>query len=543
MIRLEEISKIYATDIVLKNISWEIKKGEKIGLVGSNGAGKTTQFKILIGEEEQTSGEIIKVGNPKIAYLKQEFDLNCNRTVREELVSSFNEIQFLERKLKELEKEIASTNAPKDKENYDFLINQIGLYQRKFETLGGYQIDTEIEKILPRLGFTINDASKFIEEFSYGWRMKIALGKIILQNPDLILLDEPTNHLDLDTIFWLEEYLKPLKTAIILISHDRYFLDKLCTKIIFVENGISKIYQGNYSFFMNQKYVNEQSQIKAYQLQQKEIATQKKYIDKFRASATRSSQAKSREKQIRKIEKIESPVKQFKSPSFTFSDCPRSSKSVLEIKDLSHTYDDKIIFFEANLKISAGDKVGLIGPNGSGKSTLFKLIINQIAPELGKIYLGKTNLMMSYYAQNQADALDLDQLVIDLIYKNAPNWTQDKVRTYLGNFGFYKDSVFKFVKQLSGGEKARLALALIIIKPSNFLLLDEPTNHLDLQSKENLENSLSLYNGTIFFISHDRYFISKVANKIVEINDYGLKLFNGNYEYYLYKKKNLVNVK
>ena len=536
MIRLEGISKIYSTDSVLKDVNWDVKRGEKIGLVGPNGSGKTTQLKILYGVEEQTSGEIIKEGNPKIAYLKQEFNLDKSSTLREELENTFSEIQLIKVRLKDIEIRMKNTNNSKKLEQ---LIDQLGIYQRKFEALGGYQIKSEVEKILPKLGFATKDANTLVDNFSGGWQMRIALGKIMLQKPDLILLDEPTNHLDLETILWLEDYLIPLKISIIVISHDRYFLDKLCNKVIFIDNGISHTFNGNYSFFLKQKLINDDIQTKKYETQQKEIKSQKEFIDKFRASATRSSQAKSREKQIQKIEKIQSPTKKYKSPSFTFLDCPKSCKSVLEIKNLSHSFDDKIIFFEANLKISAGDKVGLLGPNGSGKSTLFKLIVQQIVPELGYISLGKTNLVMSYYAQNQADALELDQLVIDLLYKNAPNWSQEKVRTYLGNFGFYKDSVFKFVRQLSGGEKARLALALIIMRPSNFLLLDEPTNHLDLQSKENLENALSLYKGTIFFISHDRYFISKVANKIVEINDCELKVFNGNYEYYLRKKEKL----
>ena len=538
MIRLEGISKIYSTDIVLKEINWDIKKGEKIGLVGSNGCGKTTQLNILSGDEEQTSGAIIKEGNPKIAYLRQEFDLNKTSTLIEELENTFTEIQLIKRKLKNIEIKMKIT---KNLDELEQLIDQLGIYQRKFEALGGYKFKSEVEKILPKLGFSTKDANRKVASFSGGWQMRIALGKIMLQKPDLILLDEPTNHLDLETILWLENYLIPLKISIILISHDRYFLDKLCNKVVFIENGISHTFNGNYSFFLNQKNINDYIQTKKYETQQKEIKNQRLFIDKFRASANRSSQAKSREKQIQKIVKIDIPIKKSKSPSFKFLDCPRSCKSVLEISDLCHSFEDKMIFFEANLKLLAGDKVGLLGPNGSGKSTLFKLIVDQIVPELGEISLGKTNLMMSYYAQNQSEALPLDKYVIDLLYKSVPNWSQEKVRTYLGNFGFYKDSVFKFVRQLSGGEKARLALALIILKPSNFLLLDEPTNHLDLQSKENLESALSFYKGTIFFISHDRYFISKVANKIVEINNYDLKVFNGNYDYYLRKKKNLTN--
>ncbi len=535
MIRFEGVSKIYSTDVVLKNISWEIKKGEKVGLVGSNGAGKSTQFKILIGEEEQTSGTIIKEGNPKIAHLKQEFDCNLNFSVRQELESSFKDIQIVAIKLLEIENKMKSLDIKKNSDELEIFVNQLAKYQAKFEALGGYKMQSDVEKILPKLGFSIEDADKLVGNFSGGWQMKVALGKIILQKPDLLLLDEPTNHLDLETIFWLEEYLSSLKIAVIIISHDRYFLDKLCKKIIFVDRGKSETYNGNYSFFVEQKSLNEESQNKAYQLQQKEIELQKRYIDRFRASATRSSQAKSREKQLKKISKIEAPIAKSKSPVFNFPDCPRSGKLVLNIKNLSHSFEDKILFLDINLKIFSGEKIAILGPNGCGKSTLLKIIMKKISPEIGEINLGKHNIITSYYEQNQAEALLLDERVIDLICNKSPEWSQKKVRTFLGGFGFQNETVFKFIKQLSGGEKARLALALMIINPSNFLLLDEPTNHLDLQSKENLELAIKNYKGSLLIISHDRYFISKVANKIVEIKDSKLFSYDGNYEYFLEK--------
>ncbi len=535
MIRFEGVSKIYSTDVVLKNISWEIKKGEKVGLVGSNGAGKSTQFKILIGEEEQTSGTIIKEGNPKIAHLKQEFDCNLNFSVRQELESSFNDIQIVAIKLLEIENKMKSLDIKNNSDELEIFVNQLAKYQAKFEALGGYKMQSDVEKILPKLGFSIEDADKLVGNFSGGWQMKVALGKIILQKPDLLLLDEPTNHLDLETIFWLEEYLLSLKIAVIIISHDRYFLDKLCKKIIFVDRGTSETYNGNYSFFVEQKSLNEESQNKAYQLQQKEIELQKRYIDRFRASATRSSQAKSREKQLKKISKIEAPIAKSKSPVFNFPECPRSGKLVLNIKNLSHSFEDKILFLDINLKISSGDKIAILGPNGCGKSTLLKIIMKKISPEIGEINLGKHNIICSYYEQNQAEALSLDERVIDLICNKSPEWSQKKVRTFLGGFGFQNETVFKYIKQLSGGEKARLALALMIINPSNFLLLDEPTNHLDLQSKENLELAIKNYKGSLLIISHDRYFISQVANKIIEIKDSKLFSYDGNYEYFLEK--------
>ena len=535
MIRFEGVSKIYSTDVVLKNISWEIKKGEKVGLVGSNGAGKSTQFKILIGEEEQTSGTIIKEGNPKIAHLKQEFDCNLNFSVRQELESSFKDIQIVAIKLLEIENKMKSLDIKKNSDELEIFVNQLAKYQAKFEALGGYKMQSDVEKILPKLGFSIEDADKLVGNFSGGWQMKVALGKIILQKPDLLLLDEPTNHLDLETIFWLEEYLSSLKIAVVIISHDRYFLDKLCKKIIFVDRGTSETYNGNYSFFVEQKSLNEESQNKAYQLQQKEIELQKRYIDRFRASATRSSQAKSREKQLKKISKIEAPIAKSKSPVFNFPECPRSGKLVLNIKNLSHSFEDKILFLDINLKISSGEKIAILGPNGCGKSTLLKIIMKKISPEIGEINLGKHNIITSYYEQNQAEALSLDERVIDLICNKSPEWSQKKVRTYLGGFGFQNETVFKYIKQLSGGEKARLALALMIINPSNFLLLDEPTNHLDLQSKENLELAIKNYKGSLLIISHDRYFISKVANRIIEIKDSKLFSYDGNYEYFLEK--------
>ncbi len=537
MIRFDNVSKIYSTDVVLKNINWEIKKGEKIGLVGSNGAGKSTQFKILIGEEDQTSGMVIKEGNPKIAHLKQELDCDFNRSVRDELESSFKDIQRVASKLLEIEMKMKSLDVNKDSRELERLVNKLAKYQGTFEALGGYQMQAEVEKILPKLGFSLKDADQLVGQFSGGWQMKVALGKIILQKPDLLLLDEPTNHLDLETIFWLEEYLASLKIAIILISHDRYFLDKLCKKIIFIERGISETYNGNYSFFVEQKALNQVSQIKAYQLQQKEIEIQQRYIDRFRASATRSTQAKSREKQLKKISKIEAPISKLKTPTFQFPESPRSGKSVLNIKNLSHSFQDKILLLDVNLKVSAGEKIAILGPNGSGKSTLLKLIMKRIDPEIGEINLGKHNIIPSYYEQNQAEALALEEKAIDLIFEKAPEWSQKKVRTFMGGFGFHNDAVFKYVKQLSGGEKARLALALMIMNPSNFLLLDEPTNHLDLKSKENLEIAIKNYKGTVFIISHDRYFISQVANRIIEIKDSKLLSYNGDYEYFLEQQK------
>jgi len=349
-------------------------------------------------------------------------------------------------------------------------------------------------------------------------------------------LDEPTNHLDLDTIEWLENYLLNQKVAMVIVSHDRSFLDKVCTRIVNTERGQSKSYLGNYTSYLQQRDFELESKKVAYEKQQKDMQVQKEYIERFRASATRSTQAKSREKLLDKVEKIEAPEKKLKGPTFQFMEAPRSGKDILSIKDLTHSYDENILFLGAFLEVQPGERIAFLGANGSGKSTLLRLIMGLEEPEEGSIVIGKYNIIPSYFEQNQAEALELEKTVIETISQSVPNWTQTEVRSLLGSFGLTNDSVFKEVSHISGGEKARLALALMIIKPSNLLILDEPTNHLDIPSKQMLEQALSNYNGSALIVSHDRYFISKVANKIVEIKDGQLIKYEGDYKYYKEKK-------
>ena len=536
MLRLEKISKIFPTGEVLKDVSWEIKNGERIGLVGVNGAGKSTQLKIIAGLEEATDGILITEGDPSIAYLKQEFDVDILRTVREELFEAFHEASELIHSQKYIQKKMESELATRDIAYLDSLIKDLSVIQSKFESINGYDLESKVEKLLPTIGFNQKDADRLVGDFSGGWQMRIALGKILLQSPDLLLLDEPTNHLDLATIEWLENYLLDQKVAMVIVSHDRSFLDKVCTKIVNTERGKSKSYLGNYTSYIKQKDFEIESAKVAYEKQQKDIQVQKQYIERFRASATRSTQAKSREKLLDKVEKIEAPENSLKGPSFQFMDAPRSGKDVLSVNCLTHSYEDNILFLEANLEVEPGERIAFLGENGSGKSTLLRLIMGLEEPDEGSIELGKYNIFPSYFEQNQAEALELEKTVIETINQSVPSWTQTEVRSLLGSFGLTNDSVFKEVLQLSGGEKARLALALMIIKPSNFLLLDEPTNHLDIPSKQMLENALSNYNGTALIVSHDRYFISKVANKIVEIRDGQLIKYRGDYKYYKEKK-------
>ncbi len=536
MLRLDKISKIYPTGEVLKDVSWEIRNGERIGLVGVNGAGKSTQLKIIAGLEEATDGSLISEGDPSIAYLKQEFDVDLSRTVREELFVAFKEASDLLHSQKLVQENMESELASKDLDYLDLLIKELSVIQSKFESINGYDLESKVEKLLPTIGFNQNEADRLVGDFSGGWQMRIALGKILLQSPDLLLLDEPTNHLDLETIEWLENYLLNQKIAMVIVSHDRSFLDKVCTRIVNTERGKSKSYLGNYTSYLQQRDFELESTKVAYEKQQKDIQVQKAYIERFRASATRSTQAKSREKLLDKVEKIEAPENNLKGPNFKFLEAPRAGRDILNIKDLTHSYEDNILFLGAFLELEPGERIAFLGPNGSGKSTLLRLIMGLEEPDEGSITIGKYNIIPSYFEQNQAEALELEKTVIATISQSVPDWTQTEIRSLLGSFGLTNDSVFKEVSQISGGEKARLALALMIIKPSNLLILDEPTNHLDIPSKQMLEKALSNYNGTALIVSHDRYFISKVANKIVEIRDGQLIKYQGDYKYYKEKK-------
>lgn len=531
MLRLEHVSKIYPTGEVLKDINWEVKPGDRIGLVGVNGAGKSTQLKIIAGETEPTSGEVIRPASLRIAYLTQEFEVDPSRTVREEFWRAFAAANAVHEALSQVHRDMETA----EPETLDRLIHEMDRLQRQFEAMDGYGLDAKIEKILPEVGFELEDGDRLVSAFSGGWQMRMSLGKILLQSPDLLLLDEPTNHLDLETIEWLENYLRGINTPMVIVSHDREFLDRLCTQIVETERGVSSTYLGNYSAYLQQKEENRAAQLSAYERQQKEIEKQQTFVDRFRASATRSTQAKSREKQLDKIERIASPEDRVRSLHFRFPPAPRSGREVVIIKDLTHSYDDKILFLGTDLLIERGDRVAILGPNGAGKSTLLHLIIGMEKPTDGVVEIGNHNVIPSYFEQNQAEALDLSKTVVDTIHDEVPDWTNEEVRTLLGRFLFSGETVFKNVEALSGGEKARLALAKMLLQPANLLILDEPTNHLDIPAKEMLEEALQNYDGTAILVSHDRYFISQVANKIVEIRDGELRLYRGDYHYYLDK--------
>ncbi len=531
MLRLEHISKIYPTGEVLKDVNWEVKPGDRIGLVGVNGAGKSTQLKIITGEIEPTAGEIIRPASLHIAYLNQEFEVDFARTVKEELWRAFGEANNVNEALAQVHRAM-ETATP---EELDKLIHKMDRLQRQFEALDGYNLEAQIDKILPEVGFELGDSDRLVSAFSGGWQMRMSLGKILLQKPDLLLLDEPTNHLDLETIEWLEKYLRGLTTPMVIVSHDREFLDRLCNQIVETERGVSSTYLGNYSAYLQQKAETQSAQLSAYERQQKELEKQQTFVDRFRASATRSTQAKSREKQLEKIERIEAPISGVKTLRFQFPPSPRSGREVIIIKDLTHTYGEKILFLGSNLLIERGDRIAFLGPNGAGKSTLLRLIMGTEQPTEGTVKIGEHGVIPGYFEQNQAEALDLTKTVMETIHDEVPDWKNEEVRTLLGKFLFSGDTVFKTVAALSGGEKARLALAKMLLRPANLLILDEPTNHLDIPAKEMLEEAIQNYDGTVIVVSHDRYFISQVANKIVEIRDGDFRVYLGDYHYYLDK--------
>lgn len=537
MLRLERIGKIYPTGEVLRDVTWEVKAGDRIGLVGVNGAGKSTQMRIIAGLEEPSSGQVVKQGAPRIVYLQQEFDVDPRRTVRQELFQAFGEAAEVLNRQSEVEEAMGGEAAAADPELLNRLIEELGNLQSRFEALHGYELDARIDKLLPTIGFTPEGAELRVGDYSGGWQMRIALGKILLQEPDLLLLDEPTNHLDVETIQWLEDYLIGQTVPLVVISHDRAFLDRVCNQIVETERGVSRSYLGNYSQHLEQKALEREAGQAAFERQQKELASQQAYIDRFRASATRSTQAKSREKLLDKVERIEAPMEGVSGPRFQFPPAPRSGRQVAMIENLTHSYGERILFLGASLEVERGDRIAFVGPNGAGKSTLLRLVMGLEQPEEGHAGLGEHHVVAGYFEQNQAEALDLSRRVVDTLFEAVPDWTQTQVRSLLGNFGFSNDTVFKEVGQLSGGEKARLALALMLLTPCNLLVLDEPTNHLDIPAKQMLEEALMAYDGAALLVSHDRYFISRVANRIVELRDGELVLYRGDYAYYQEKKR------
>lgn len=534
-IKLENISKSYKGVTVLKDVTWEVKKGEKVGLVGVNGAGKTTQLRIITGQEEPDSGNVIKAkANMKIAFLSQEFEVSMSRTVKEEFMSAFKEEMEIAERLEKVQKAIEG--AVEDLDLMGRLLDEFDLLQRRAQAVDLDEVDAKISKLMPELGFSPEDSDRLVASFSGGWQMRMSLGKILLQDPDLLLLDEPTNHLDLDTIEWLEGYLQKQDVPMVIISHDRAFLDQLCTKIVETDMGVSRTFEGNYSQYIISKAEWVEAQLAAWEKQQKEIEHTRELISRLGAGAN-SGRASSAEKKLERLQEedqIEKPF-QHKQMKIRFPERGRSGRSVVAINNLEFGFEDKVLFNKTNLMIERGEKIAIIGPNGCGKSTLLKLIMGLEKPTGGQIMVGEHNVLPNYFEQNQAEALDLDKTVIQTVEEVAEDWRLDDIKGLLGRCNFKADMLDRKVSLLSGGEKARLAFCKFMVKPSTLLVLDEPTNHLDIPSKEMLEEAISEYSGTVITVSHDRYFIKQIVNRVVEVKDGKLQDYAGDYNYYLEK--------
>ncbi|MBP2027733.1 ATP-binding cassette subfamily F protein 3 [Acetoanaerobium pronyense] len=533
---MNNIKKTFGIDTILENISFSINEGERIGLVGSNGAGKTTLFKIITGELDYDNGEIYFGKDLTIGYLAQNTEIATTNTLLEEVLTVFEGVMVLEKEIRILEHEISDAGAKEDFTLLDRLMKQYSLKTEEFTKINGYAYNSEAKGILIGLGFKEEDFSKEVRMLSGGEKTRLMLGKLLLKKPDILLLDEPTNHLDTDSVQWLESFLKQYRGTIFVISHDRYFLDELTNKTYELFSRELKIYNGNYSFYVKQRLVDEEIALKTYEENQSQIKRQQEVIDKLKAFGREKQvkRARSREKLLDKMEKVEKPNYLKKKAKITFNTKIKSGKDVMKIRSVSKSYGERTLFSEVNLDIYREEKIALIGPNGAGKSTLFNILLGEDKNFEGEITFG-TNVLPVYFDQDRDD-LNHEVNILDEVWSTYPHIKEADLRSMLGAFLFFGDDVFKLVGTLSGGEKARISLLKLMLSDSNFLFLDEPTNHLDIESKEVLEDALCAYEGTVFVISHDRYFLNKVPDKILVLENQEIKEYFGNYDYYMEKK-------
>ena len=534
----KDICKSYGIRDILKNITFSINEGDKVGIIGANGEGKSTLFKIITKELSQDSGEVFIDKNKTLGYLSQNLALNSEKNIYEEALSVFDELLNIESKLSSLEIKMSEPYDEKKASYHEKLIKDYTTLQDLYSHKGGYVYKGEISRVLKGLGFTENDFYKSINTLSGGQKTRVALCKLLLRKPDIILLDEPTNHLDLEAISWLEDYMKNYKGTVLVISHDRFFLDSVTNNTFEVIGGKVECYNVPYTKFIDLRKKNYEAKLKAYNLQQAEIKRQEAIIEKFRSFNREKSirAAESREKVLEKMEKIEAPTHAKEASKIKFEASVKSGYDVLHIENMAKSYGDKSLFSNLNLDLKRGEKVALIGENGRGKTTLFKIIMDKVEADKGVKVLG-TNVNVGYYDQEQSD-LNLNKTIIDEVWDDFPNLTTSKLRSYLASFLFTGDDVFKVINTLSGGEKCRINLLKLILSKSNLLLLDEPTNHLDIISREALEDAILEYDGTLMVISHDRYFLNKVISRILELKEDGVSEYLGNYSYYQEKKLN-----
>jgi ATP-binding cassette subfamily F protein 3 len=527
MISFYNVSKSFAKQDILTDCSFQVNAGERVGIIGANGSGKSTVFKLLLGLEHLDQGQISRPKNLRLGYLPQDVLHFHGKTVLEQVIDVAEEVQTIEAELSlladQLEQPLPEAELTAAAQRQSRLLEE---YQR----LGGYHLEARARKVLAGLGFTEKDMDRRVEEMSGGWAMRVALARILLAEPDLILLDEPTNHLDLDSLVWLEEYLVQITSSLMLISHDRIFLDRVVHRLLELENGRLTSYPGNFQRYLEEKEKRLQSQWAAYRHQQEQIRQIKRFIDRNRARKDRAKQVQGRLKMLDKMELIEPPT----SPdrfSFTFPPPSRAAKIVLELKKASKGYGDQSVVSDIDLTIQRGDRFALIGLNGVGKTTLLRLMAGVLTPDSGELVLG-SGVSIAYFAQQQLELLNPQQTVLESLQSVAGDMGQGRLRTLLGGFLFRNDEVDKLVSVLSGGERSRLLLCQILVQQANFLLLDEPNNHLDIQGRRVLEKALDTYEGAICLVSHDRHLINAIANKVLVLSNGRLEMFHGNYDDY-----------
>lgn len=534
-----DVSKAYVVDNIIENISFTVNDNEKVGLIGLNGAGKTTLFNILTENLEPDTGEIFKAKGKRLGYLKQNTAIDTDRSIMDEMLTIYDDIIKLEEEIHKLSHKISSFTENDNQEELAALMEDYSKMNEKFEEADGYSFKSLIKGVLRGLGFSENEFDKPINLLSGGQKSRVMLAKLLLEKADILLLDEPTNHLDIEAISWLEKYIKDFKGAVIIISHDRYFLDNTVSRIFLMENKNLKAYNGNYTEFMKKRKAELEQEMKQYEEYEREIERQEEMIKRLHAYGSKRNirQAFSRQKALDKIRSMDKPAVDSKKVKLKFTPKVKSGKDVLSVENLSVSYNNHKVFDNIQMNIYKGERVGIIGPNGIGKSTLLKVLADKINDYGGSVTLGHY-VNTGYYDQEQTN-LDNENTVIDEIWDYNPSLTYYDIRTMLAQFLFNGDDMYKIIGDLSGGEKGRLSLLKLMTSSSNFLLMDEPTNHLDIDSKEVLEDALLNYEGTVLVVSHDRYFLNKVVDKIYDMSSEGVFQYLGNYDYYIQKKAEL----
>lgn len=539
MLSCNNVSKSFGVETILEDISFSVNEGDKIGIVGVNGTGKTTLFKVITGIFPHDKGDIFTSKNCRLGYLEQNTNFYSEKTIYDEVVSVFSDLIEAEEELRSLEHQIASLSA-KESSSGDQLKKAMDTYGKKyeeFEKKNGYAYKSEVRGTLKGLGFSDEEMNKPVNVLSGGEKTRVLLAKLLLSKPSLLLLDEPTNHLDADAIEWLEAFLRSYEETIMIISHDRYFLDQSVNRIFEMENKRLTSYNGNYTDYQKQAKINREIRLRQYENQQRDIKKQEESIERLKAYGREKhlKRARSKEKMLDKVDRLDKPQELRKKARFNFVLRHHSGNDVLKAQGLGKSFGDRKLFKGVDFELYRGEKVALIGPNGVGKSTLFKIIMGDESQDQGEYKLGQ-GVDIAYFHQEQK-SLNLENSIIDEVWDDNPHMTQTEVRNLLGAFLFEGEDVFKSIRSLSGGERARVAILKLILSKSNLLLLDEPTNHLDIDSKEVLEDALKEYEGTLLTISHDRYFLNTVVDRILVLKPNGIEEYLGNYEYYQNKKK------